>query len=470
MTTVTKDRKPVQTTSRAGQPAPQPTRVAVVVVHGMGEQRPMETLRGLATSYASAASPADGPRRRSWSVPDRYDCTFELHGFVVEGGDGHPQVDLYEGYWAAGMQGTKLAHVGRWARQVLVRLPSGISHRVQWLWWTLLASALTTLAAVVWIALTVDEDAWWLQVAKAAVGLVLPVVTGALCRSLGDVARYLDSHPDNVGVRFTTRNAIVGLLDKLHESGRYERIVVIGHSLGGLVAYDAVRLLWASRTRDWNAAGVDDAAVALRAAELSTGAGTFAAFDEARGELFRTVNAGAASPWLVSDLVTVGSPVAYPTLFLATPKHPLTQLVTEREVPTSPPQPADPVEQAHAEPPTFRYPSKRGEDFWLFHHAALFCLTRWTNVYAGADFVGGPVQDLGGAVQNICLSPRGDDLTVGGNAGRGNLAIDVTSARAGRWSRQPVLSHTRYWSEPDGIELLRRIIEREPAGGRPHQA
>ena len=434
--------------------SPQPLgHVAVVLVHGMGEQRPMDTLRGLARTFVA------GSKRHLWSVPDRYDCSFELHGFVVEGDEAQPQLDLFEGYWAAGMRGTTMTHVGRFARRVLLRAPSRVPARVRWLWWLLVASGLGAVGAATWIAVTLDEHDWRVQVLKAVGGLVLPAVTAWLCASLGDVARVVDSHPDNIEVRLATRNAIVGLLDKLHEGNRYDRIVVIGHSLGGLVAYDAVRLLWARRTRDWNAAGVEDTAVADAADAVRPGDGaTREAFAQARGALLRQL--GADGTWLVSDLVTVGSPVAYPDLFLAG-TEPLGALIDEREVPTCPPQRAD---------TNFRYPSRRSAGFEVFHHAAVFCATRWTNVYARGDFVGGPVEPpLGAAVQNIQLwsakpaAPQaGDGTAPEATPAPATVGIGEQDWPAGRWSSVPVRSHTRYWAEPEGAQLLRSLVCREP--------
>jgi pimeloyl-ACP methyl ester carboxylesterase len=37
------------------------------------------------------------------------------------------------------------------------------------------------------------------------------------------------------------------ITDHLGDAARYDRIVVVGHSLGGVIAYDAVRLLWRER-------------------------------------------------------------------------------------------------------------------------------------------------------------------------------------------------------------------------------
>ena len=45
---------------------------------------------------------------------------------------------------------------------------------------------------------------------------------------------------ENVAARQTIREAGVDLLTKLHGSGNYDRIIVIGHSLGSVIGYDVL--------------------------------------------------------------------------------------------------------------------------------------------------------------------------------------------------------------------------------------
>ncbi len=85
-------------------------------------------------------------------------------------------------------------------------------------------------------------------VVQVIVPVILGMLTGWLVKSLGDLARYTDDSPDNIDMRQAIRQRVVSLLEKLHNDERYGRIVVVGHSLGGIVAYDALRLLWAKRT------------------------------------------------------------------------------------------------------------------------------------------------------------------------------------------------------------------------------
>src|SRR5262249_23061735 len=66
----------------------------------------------------------------------------------------------------------------------------------------------------------------------------------------GDAARYLSPRPENVGVRRAIRSAAIELLEGLHDDPswrRYHRIIVVGHSLGSVIAYDALTHLWQRR-------------------------------------------------------------------------------------------------------------------------------------------------------------------------------------------------------------------------------
>jgi hypothetical protein len=76
------------------------------------------------------------------------------------------------------------------------------------------------------------------------------------------------------------------------------------------------------------------------------------------------------------------------------------------------------------------------------HHAALFVLTRWTNLYYPGDVFGGPLCGLlGSGIDDRCLMPG------------------VGEGRAG-WSRR-VGSHVRYWGtgRRAPLDAARRSLE-----------
>ena len=65
----------------------------------------------------------------------------------------------------------------------------------------------------------------------AVVAFYLAVNAAFLQPYLGDAGRYFRGSPANVAVRRTIRKEAVDMLDRLHASGLYDRIIVVAHSL-----------------------------------------------------------------------------------------------------------------------------------------------------------------------------------------------------------------------------------------------
>jgi hypothetical protein len=74
-------------------------------------------------------------------------------------------------------------------------------------------------------------------------GLFL-VAQGFVLSYLGDAARYLSPRPRNIALRQKIRSEGLKLFRSLHASGEYDRIVVVGHSLGSVIGYDLITHLW----------------------------------------------------------------------------------------------------------------------------------------------------------------------------------------------------------------------------------
>ena len=81
---------------------------------------------------------------------------------------------------------------------------------------------------------------WSVAAASAVIALYLIINAAFLQSYLGDAARYFRNSPANVAVRRTIRKEAVDTLQRLH-NGQYDRIVVVAHSLGTVVAYDMLR-------------------------------------------------------------------------------------------------------------------------------------------------------------------------------------------------------------------------------------
>lgn len=442
-------------------------RQAVVLIHGIGEQMPMVTTRHFVKNLITKKNNSKGPE--VYSEADQADETFELHTYAVppvDPADPHAlHTDFYEGYWAQEASGTKLEHVWRWIRRVfftgLLRAPS----RLRGLYWLAVGLAVLFVASIPVLLLTPAGTAISSSVPRIvvqwAVPVILGVLTGWLVKSLGDLARYTDDSPDNVEMRQHIRQRVVGLLEKLHNDDRYFRIIVVGHSLGGIVAYDALRLLWAKRTggdtgktlgqlEDGGVARAAESLTSLSPESLQSLASVSAMSDPvARRQLTdfcaqqydlhqRLTEDAYHIPvqamvlgqqqlvqrpaWKVTDLVTLGSPIAYPELLLADGKPgEFRDLVEERQLPTCPPQQVD--------GDGYRYEATPGDKH--YHHGAMFAVTRWTNVYARGDFAGAPItaDTLGAGVINKEL--RG----------------------------LPILSHSKYWVNPRGKQIIAWVID-----------
>lgn len=418
---------------------------AIVVIHGIGEQRPLATLRGFARAVSGGSA-------ATYAIPDATDTTFELHTLVLPATDDRPRTDLYEGYWAPESSGTRLAHVIRWVRRVALRRPSSLPRRVRGTLIRVVLGLTVTLAALVWLGadvvrLVTDGQLPWLpalgKVVLAAIGAAL---TRFLTEQLGDAARYLDTHPRNIAQRQAIRRRVVDLLEGLHASGRYRRIVVVGHSLGGVIAYDAVRLLWRQRVQgvaippEVDDRAVMEAAAALEAAvaaldgraardpdAVPTVQAARARFRAAQAQFARELEAAQPGLWRIRDLVTLGSPVAHAGWLLSDGGGDLAMRITERELPTCPPQPATPGT------PSLTYGADADR---RLHHGAAFGPTRWTNGYFPGDPVGGPIRATGDLARAL-------DRDAGLGCGIQDLALTGPRGvlRGVRW-------HTRYWTDP----------------------
>ena len=75
--------------------------------------------------------------------------------------------------------------------------------------------------------------------------VVLPLICGILVNIVGDAARYLHAAPTNVQRRHEIRSAGIEVLRSLHDPERhYDRIIVVGHSLGSVIGFDTYVLIF----------------------------------------------------------------------------------------------------------------------------------------------------------------------------------------------------------------------------------
>ena len=113
----------------------------------------------------------------------------------------------------------------------------------------------------------------------------------------------------------------------------------------------------------------------------------------------RSIGAPSDKKWLISDLVTFGSPLTHAEFLLSRNEKGLKTRMEEREYPKSPPifenvdgagfsdakQAKLPIEPKQPELMCYKIPSET--DLWRLHHAAPFAAVRWTNIYDPALLV-----------------------------------------------------------------------------------
>lgn len=413
---------------------------AIVLVHGMGEQMPMETLRGFVQTMwvehptIKARRDTDpGNRNPVWWKPDPRVGSYELAGITTRGiieGDGPegPRTDFYEFYWADITAANTLDQLRDWFMSVMIRRPSQVPDDVKVAWYVLwgltLAAALFALAYAADAAGVWEAPSWW-GGAAAAVLLVYGVVQALMLQTFGDVARYVRAKPPNISARRDIRERGLALLRQLSACGEYDRIVLVGHSLGSIVAYDLLKLFWSEREAARTMVRGD---AVHRAWEDVATASTHVGRDPAtfRAAQHRAFEAMSAVPdpgqaWLISDFVTVGSPLAHASFLLARDKDAFHQGVCERRFPICPPFLEDPAQK------TFLF--ELGGGRWRAHHGAVFGAVRWTNVCDPAtaivfgDFVSGRVQPLFGE----------------------GVSDRVVKVRAS-WIPRRFFTHTSYWT------------------------
>ncbi len=395
-------------------------RQAVIVVHGIGEQRPGQLLRQFVTNVFDRAGEVH------FVKPDYVAPLFEMHMATVPRNEGtRPTTDVYELYWAHLIRDTTVAQVYGWMFRLMISRGDNIPQTLIHLVWGLRATGIAAILGLAWL-MTKDVSGWLMSLGLGSLAALPALATIALkafrdqfiVGYAGDAARYLEPRPENIARRQEIREAGAQLLDALHDSGRYSRIIVYGHSLGSVIAYDMLSHAWTRRSRRRDAQS-QTSSRALRALEDLL---------NPRSKVTAAVSAEDVQPmqhaawleyrrngfeWLVSDLVTAGSPLTHARWLLnLDEKTQFADLVRERSFPTCPPQTetiASPVPKLHRQVFTFthayedEYNPRAKRSVLVPHHAGLFALTRWTNLYfpysglIDGDPIAGPLSAQFGA-------------------------------------------------------------------------
>jgi hypothetical protein len=372
---------------------PKKTKQAVLLIHGIGEQRPMDTLRGFVNAVWTTDDAIHHKHAIAdiFSKPDLISGNFELRRLTTTKNRKDIRTDFYEFYWAHLMEGTSLEHVLAWVKTLLWRWPWTVPQRLISAWFLLVALiliiaffGLQTILPEMYRVVLLPR---WLTAVSGVVvtWIAIPIINTII----GDAARYLNPAPANIHTRQEIRSKGVDILRKLHESNEYNRIIVVGHSLGSIIGYDILSFAWSLFNQDVNKKNPHPVLDELEnSVEQQTMTG--ALYQEKQRDLLEELNIN-SNPWLVTDFITLGSPLTHADILLSKNKKDLIVKQTQRELPTCPPI---------LESGKFSFPPD--EDRRTLHHGAVFGPTKWTNLYFPSrgliygDLIGGPLQDLFG--------------------------------------------------------------------------
>jgi hypothetical protein len=396
-------------------------RTAVVFVHGLLERRPMDVL----DDFAKTALTPEGGRWEYHPQPIEITDSYEARRYTAPAG-----VDLYEYDWSFLMTSSRYAGFLPALARMFLRRARHVPDQLAGIWRAVLLAVLIPVAVLVGLFvvggyfLHTGVAGWIIGVATSVVVLtialaVFRLLPRALTRSFlttgfVNVARYFDIAPESHAARRAIRGGLVDLLYTLQQ-GHYARVVVVGHGIGGYIAYDALMTLWAETHEVRAVPGP-----ALRSSTEPPDYDSSEDFQQQQFALWQDLRSS-GNPWRITDFITVGTPMALADLFVGRPpllsgfgridrRHALFESLIRRGVVSRCPPPA-------------------GELGGL----SAFAVTRWTNIWFSVRRGGIRGDWFGGALAPLF--------------GPGIREIALTGNRPERLA--PGLAHTRYFKYPE---------------------
>jgi hypothetical protein len=399
----------------------------------MGEQRPLDTLNQF---VGTALPPGTTGTPEFYSRPDEVTDSYESRRYLARrrapsGEELHAQTEFYEYHWAHLMQGNRLEDLWPTFRRFVFLLPWFVPAGLRVVWAIFWALAIA-LAILLVQNIGPDFDLSRLTIpnlvgavlgnglAAIVIGLVLTYLATRitprwLTSSFVDVVRYLDTSPRSYGVRKEIRAGMVDLLQGLHDARirgepRYQRIVVVAHSLGTYIAYDAITFLWGQMNElhqgpmDRDAVGPDGGIEPEGLEQIERAAAGVGPNGEG-GEAYRTAQRliwrglrAQGNPWLITDFISFGSPMYFANRLMTLNPTQFETRIERRDFPTCPPQP----DEGNPGTADRRRLSYNNGGRRVLYHGATFAVVRWTNfwfpprLWFFGDWFGGSLGELFG--------------------------------------------------------------------------
>jgi hypothetical protein len=440
-------------------------RQAVVIVHGMGEQKPMDTIRSfvkavwnddlsLVPFYNRRIDPETGAViNKSWVTPDKHISSHELRRITTPADINKRMTDFYEIYWADITQGTTRGRLYAWISTLLLRRWRDVPKDTWPLYWATLAFVVLLVGATVALAassLSSVVGATAAAIIVAASSALFWAVDRFVLPYFGDVAAYVRAEAGTVEKRAKVRERGLELLRSLSKDDQVDRIVLVSHSLGSIIAYDLLQILWADlRPRTMEKVKHGDLFQAVRAVERFSAKRVMkrrswsvemrACFREAQWRLYEQLRTFKSSKemsatWKISDFITLGSPLTHAE-FLITHNLDRWMLGVEERLFAICPALSDSnmTRRIHFESGRNE---ETGRPTFGLHHGAAFAATRWTNIFdignllsTGDPISGSMAENFGPGVENI------------------QVALTKLNSR--------IFTHTHYWARNAfGYEVL----------------
>ncbi|MCK4860027.1 MAG: hypothetical protein KAS87_05670 [Candidatus Omnitrophica bacterium] len=242
-------------------------KTAILVIHGIGEQEPFETLDNFVRPFADSYLKQIRTNYPDASIQKRHSLKqfpnwIESCVSLIPSISNKPTLDIYEYYWAHKTQRKIsssevvqwLLDVGEGAKAFYKRQGQKEREKNDILFtrdgeFNYVKYLINMLSFTGWLRgllrclnLVVVHKPIWIKVLSKVVGYILK---RPLVDSLGDIALYTSA--DRKSEYFDVRQAILKeAVEKakfLIENKEYERVILAGHSLGSVIAYDTLSRL-----------------------------------------------------------------------------------------------------------------------------------------------------------------------------------------------------------------------------------